>query len=179
MEDLSSLRRTMKIFEVMEVKDLRDKICEQIDLFSIVHLFVLCHGLYNILYTRDLRRWNIGKWDVDSRLRRFVDDPCLFWSNLDRSGGVMSGLNALQFLGGVYYPDSDLDIYFDDLEGLQEFGKYLVGEERYTLQDPDLVDSDLLFGVYSKPSQNEEEYDHLGERMVIVNYTQDHPWHVV
>ncbi|KAI1269437.1 hypothetical protein F5Y18DRAFT_437344 [Xylariaceae sp. FL1019] len=49
-------------------------------------------------------------WNINTKLARFFDDPVAFRTQLGMSNGLISGSFALQFLEGVTWKDSDLDI---------------------------------------------------------------------
>lgn len=113
------------IFQVFEVEDLRIMIYGQLNPFSIVRLSVTYREMRDILYTTELKRWNVGNWDVDTHLVRFVDDHLRFWSILGKCNAIVFGSNALQLIEGVCFEDNDLDIYFNDMNGMVSFGTYL------------------------------------------------------
>ena len=56
---------------------------------------------------------NINKcaYNINRHLSHFFDDPLGFWSLQARTGTIISGSNALQFLDRTFYLTSDLDIY--------------------------------------------------------------------
>lgn len=52
------------IFWVIEIEDLWITVCGRLNPFSIIRLSITCHEMHDILYTSDLKRWNVGNWDV-------------------------------------------------------------------------------------------------------------------
>ncbi|KAH8115924.1 hypothetical protein DFH11DRAFT_1246336 [Phellopilus nigrolimitatus] len=50
-------------------------------------------------------------FDINKHLGRFFSDPLKFRALQARTGLVVSGSNALQFMDRTVYPDSDLDLY--------------------------------------------------------------------
>jgi hypothetical protein len=50
-------------------------------------------------------------FNIDNHLHRFFADPIAFRQLQARTGTLISGSSALQFLDRTFYPDSDLDLY--------------------------------------------------------------------
>lgn len=50
-------------------------------------------------------------WDINRHLSRYFDDSTAFRTLQARTGTLISGSNALQFLDRSFYPGSDLDLY--------------------------------------------------------------------
>ncbi|KAG1758073.1 hypothetical protein EDD22DRAFT_784371 [Suillus occidentalis] len=69
-------------------------------------------------------------------LSRYFSDPLQFRSLQARTGLVMSGSNALQFVDHTSYPESDLDLYahpghlYELMEWLESIGYNLTPKRR-------------------------------------------------
>lgn len=79
------------------------------------------------------------QWDINSSLRRFVNNPVGFRSLMGRHDALISGGFALQLLDRAVWEDSDLDIYVDDSlrdvqRGAEALGQHLIKNEGYELQ---------------------------------------------
>ncbi|KAG1754581.1 hypothetical protein EDB19DRAFT_1667165 [Suillus lakei] len=67
-------------------------------------------------------------YNINRHLSRYFPDPLAFRSLQARTGLVISGSNALQFLDKSFYPESDLDLYahpghvYEALEWLESVG---------------------------------------------------------
>ncbi|KIK49276.1 hypothetical protein CY34DRAFT_310412 [Suillus luteus UH-Slu-Lm8-n1] len=67
-------------------------------------------------------------YNINRHLSRYFPDPLAFRSLQARTGLVISGSNALQFLDRSFYPESDLDLYahpghvYEALEWLDSVG---------------------------------------------------------
>ena len=65
-----------------------------------------CHAARGAMYNFSSRAFNINR-----HLLRFFPNPIDFRSLQARTGTLISGSNALQFLDRTFYPESDLDLY--------------------------------------------------------------------
>ncbi|KAG2134676.1 hypothetical protein BD769DRAFT_1443076 [Suillus cothurnatus] len=79
-------------------------------------------------------------YNINRHLSRYFPDPHSFRSLQARTGLIISGSNALQFLDRTFYPESDLDIYshpghvYEVLEWIESFG-YQFAPHRYQEED--------------------------------------------
>jgi len=118
--DLFDLERYYPVFK---------NLCSCLGIGEIVALTRTCKklsSLYQILLKRH--------WDVDTGLRRFVDDPLRFRSQLRKQNAVISGSFALQFFERVVWEDSDLDIYAQAGLPTTYLAQYLRETEGYDIQ---------------------------------------------
>ncbi|KIM24572.1 hypothetical protein M408DRAFT_26867 [Serendipita vermifera MAFF 305830] len=60
---------------------------------------------------RAVKKWLLSAYNIEKHFSHFFDDPMSFRILQARTGAIVSGSNALQFFEGLYYPDSDLDLY--------------------------------------------------------------------
>jgi hypothetical protein len=67
-------------------------------------------------------------FNINRHLSRFFSDPLAFRSLQARTGTLISGSNALQFLDRTFYPDSDLDLYAHCGTWAREVGQWLLSE---------------------------------------------------
>ncbi|KAG2067252.1 hypothetical protein BDR04DRAFT_1233498 [Suillus decipiens] len=90
------------------------------------HLFSSA-PIYDLIF-RDLSPRTLRAYNINRHLSRFFPDPLSFRSLQARTGLIISGSNALQFLDRTFYPESDLDIYshpghvYEVLEWIESFG---------------------------------------------------------
>ncbi|KAL8992729.1 MAG: hypothetical protein Q9169_006881 [Polycauliona sp. 2 TL-2023] len=104
-------------------------LCEHLDNQSIFALSKTCRqysGLYNYLLP--------SLWNVDKRLRRFVNDPVGLRSKMKEFNVLISGSFPIQFFERVTWPASDLDLYIKEGEGFDGFCSHLAEFEGYTLK---------------------------------------------
>lgn len=74
------------------------------------------------------------RWNVDERLKWFVDEPTELRSLLRRCNGIITGSFVIQFLDDVLWEDSDLNIYVQRGRGLKALCKHLCGKEKHINQ---------------------------------------------
>jgi hypothetical protein len=73
---------------------------------TLVRLSRTCHYMY-VAVTCFLQR----AYNINRHLSRYFPDPLAFRSLQARTGLVISGSNAIQFMDRTYYPESDLELY--------------------------------------------------------------------
>lgn len=110
-----------------------DRICSYLSIGSIIALTQTCRGL-STLYQSLLP----SQWNVDRHLRRFVQDPQFFRSQMGKHNALVSGSVAVQFFERVFWKDSDLDIYIERGPNAHAFGEYLTKKEGYEFQKTSL-----------------------------------------
>jgi len=69
-------------------------------------------------------------FNINRHLKRFFSNPIGFRSLQARTGTLISGSNALQFLDRTFYPESDLDLYAHPGHA-REVGEWLIQNEGY------------------------------------------------
>lgn len=69
-------------------------------------------------------------YNIHRHLSRFLSEPLNFRSLQARTGTLIAGSNALQFLDRTFYPDSDMDLYVHPGH-VREVLDYLVDKEGY------------------------------------------------
>jgi hypothetical protein len=70
-------------------------------------------------------------FNINRHLSRFISNPIAFRSLQAKTGTLISGSNALQFLDRTFYPKSDLDLYTHPGYA-QEVGNWLINNEGYS-----------------------------------------------
>jgi hypothetical protein len=91
-----------------------------------------CRAIRSSIYAHE--------WDINTKLKRFVDDPVAFRNQLGDKG-LISGSFALQFFERVTWKESDLDIFMNIGGGHTDMWKYLVTAEGYQAELSVLNDS--------------------------------------
>ncbi|KAG9561319.1 hypothetical protein KCU71_g18898, partial [Aureobasidium melanogenum] len=74
-----------------------------------------------------------GAWDINKRLKTFVNDPLGFRKRLAELDGIISGGFALQFMDRVHWEGSDLDVCVQVGEKADAFCRYMEEVEGYDL----------------------------------------------
>ena len=107
------------------------------DPFTLLRFARTCRAAHTAVQSHIARAYNIN-----THLAHFFSNPLAFRSLQARTGALISGSNALQFLARTHYPDADLDIYcaYPDRAQICE---WLVRNEDYAFhpqmrQDPSL-----------------------------------------
>ncbi|KAK6067174.1 hypothetical protein SCUP234_11766 [Seiridium cupressi] len=78
------------------------------------------------------------EWNVNKRLKAFVDDPCAFRTAMGRTNSLIVGSFALQFFERVNWGGSLTMTVTRD--GLSDMMKYLTANEFYTSEDEEHTD---------------------------------------
>ena len=135
-----------------------DALCEQLDIAGLIKLRMLSKRLEQNWQTHSKKRWN-----VNAKLRRFVDDPVGLRAAMSEHHALISGSFVVQLMGNWSWPDSDLDIYIR-YNNASAFEKYLEEKEEYILSDqyqlvPDKYGWRNLMGVktYTRSRNGKEE----------------------
>ncbi|KAF7969313.1 hypothetical protein HWV62_27749 [Athelia sp. TMB] len=84
-----------------------------------------CQAAYN-----SVQSWRAKAFAINTHLSRFFLDPIGFRNLQARTGSLISGSNALQFLDRTFYEESDLDLYVHSAHGI-EVGIHLMTLEGY------------------------------------------------
>ncbi|KAI1922088.1 hypothetical protein LOZ65_003594 [Ophidiomyces ophidiicola] len=97
-----------------------------LDGVSILRLSMTCRALRRLYDSAKKIRWNI-----DKSLVRFVKDPSFFRLCMQQTGTIISGSFALQFFDGVYWPESDLNMYVPGSSRFEVLTRCLIDNEGY------------------------------------------------
>ncbi|KAF2489868.1 hypothetical protein BU16DRAFT_531300 [Lophium mytilinum] len=98
-----------------------------LDACSILNLTSTCKRLHSLRHYL---------WDINRSLRRFVDDPMEFRSQMGAADGLISGSFVLQFFEGVFWEESDLDVFIRNDGRERAFAAYLIHKESYECINP-------------------------------------------
>ncbi|KAF7976042.1 hypothetical protein HWV62_7946 [Athelia sp. TMB] len=79
-------------------------------------------------------QYQLSAFNINTHLARFLPDPIEFRSMQARTGTIISGSNALQFMDRVHYRDADLDIYVNPGHG-SIVGTHMVKVQGYRVVD--------------------------------------------
>ncbi|KAF7985885.1 hypothetical protein HWV62_43764 [Athelia sp. TMB] len=77
-----------------------------------------------------VQSWMAKAYAINPHLSRFFFDPVRFRNLQARTGSLISGSNALQFLDRTFYENSDLDLYVHSVHAI-EVGIHLMKMEGY------------------------------------------------
>ena len=129
-------------------------ICQRLDVGDIIALSRTCTSLSTIY--QDLLPI---LWNIDRSLKRFVENPKGFRSQLAVNDAMIAGSFALQFLDRECYPGRTLDIFQfwqpDDEDAESELVTYLHKEEGYHLSKqtrlfhPSILKACSIFSLFS------------------------------
>jgi hypothetical protein len=111
--------------------------CEHIDARDLVILRKISKRLHD-----NWRVYTDKLWDVNAKLKRFVDNPVGFRTMMVQSEAIISGSFVLQYMGGMLYRESDLDVYVSR-RYVEAFRRYLKETEGYTLDATEGRDEDF------------------------------------
>ena len=114
-------------------------------------------------------------FNVNKHLRRFISDPIGFRSLQARTGTLISGSNALQFMDRVFYPTSDLDIYTHPGHTKEVF-MWLIEREGYTFLPSEQQLEQLPEGAHDFSSLNWTSWSPwtIGQPRTDVNWEDMH-----
>ena len=118
-------RTLLDILDTNRYYPIYERLCSCLPIRSTLALASTC---------RQLRQSYQQRWDVNSRLERFVKDPMRLRSQLGQHGSLISGSFVLQFFLRKTWPESDLDLFVEQGAPTEAFDKYLREDEKYQLQ---------------------------------------------
>lgn len=127
--------RAGRVIRVFSSAPIYDLIFRDLSPRTLVRLSRTCHMIHEAVTHFFQRAYNINR-----HLSRYFPDPLSFRSLQARTGLIISGSNALQFLDRTFYPESDLDIYshpghvYEVLEWIESLG-YQFEPHRYQVED--------------------------------------------
>ena len=119
---------------------LYDLILGPVDPCTLVRLSHTCRDAHSAVHSHIARTFNINR-----HLSRYFQDPLAFRALQARTGTLISGSNALQFLDRTFYPEADLDLYcFYDAR--EDLGSWLI-EQGYRFTPNSRQDPSFLVAV--------------------------------
>lgn len=101
------------------------------------------------LFSEAVASYSRRAFNINRHLSPWFDDPLEFRSLQARTGMLISGSNALQFLDRSYYPGSDLDLYLSSSYAL-EVGLWFM-DKGWTFEPTDFQTED--FKELAKPAK--------------------------
>jgi hypothetical protein len=105
--------------------------------------------------------WTMRTFDINRHLSRFFADPRAFRALQARTGTLISGSNALQFLDRIVYEDADLDLYLS--RGFElDVGRHLE-REGYVFTSSKTLDESFADAVDASIDEDYEEEYWTGE----------------
>lgn len=134
----SRQRSSSRVKRVFSNAPIYDLIFRDLSPRTLLWLSRTCHMIHAAV-THFFRR----AYNINQHLSRYFPDPLSFRSLQARTGLIISGSNALQFLDRTFYRESDLDIYshaghvYEVLEWIESFGYYF---EPHKYQEKDWHD---------------------------------------
>lgn len=108
---------------VFSRRPIYDVILSCLEVPDLIHL-----GRTSKLTRAALAEYSTRAYNINRHLLNFFNDPVSFRSLQARTGTLISGSNALQFLDRTYYPDADLDVYVHPGHAI-DVGRWLMSEE--------------------------------------------------
>ncbi|MCJ1381787.1 hypothetical protein MMC17_004898 [Xylographa soralifera] len=107
-----------------------DRLCSYLGIAEIITLTRTCKtlsGLYKLLLKT--------QWNIDRRLRRFVENPKEFRAQLGRNNALVSGDFTLQFFERQVWQDCDMHIFVHQYSEVLALSTYLQEVEDYACND--------------------------------------------
>ncbi|KAL8784342.1 MAG: hypothetical protein Q9195_009087 [Heterodermia aff. obscurata] len=111
---------------VLNIYPICDHLSSILPIADLIRLTRTCKQ-FSSLYQRALP----AHWNIDKRLKRFVNDPQSFRSEMADRDALISGSFALQFFERVTWNESDLDIFLEGQNEVSGFEQYLCEREGY------------------------------------------------
>lgn len=97
------------LVDILSLYPICDRFLTELDISDILSVRLLSRRLLPNIISYSQKRW-----DVNRRLRRFVENPKEFRTELGNANAFISGSFAIQFFDNVLWMGSDLDIYLRD-----------------------------------------------------------------
>lgn len=142
--DLASTPTTM--LGLLSIPPIYDSLQECMPPDTAILLSRTCKQLYNA-YTR---QWTVGKWSINSRLAKLVDNPNVLRWNMAHYNALISGSFAMQFFDRLTWEASDLDIFVETGDAVDALDCYLQVFDKYKLesaQDAENMDEYAMRGL--------------------------------
>ena len=112
---------------VLNIYPICNHLCSVLPIADLIRLTRTCKQ-FSSLYQRAIP----AQWNINKRLRRFVQDPQEFRNQMAAEDALISGSFAVQFSERVNWNESDLDIFVEYLSSdYNEFEEYLCKREGY------------------------------------------------
>ena len=140
---------------------------------TLLNLSKTCRYAYNAVQEYMSKVYNINK-----ALRRFFEDPLAFRSMQAITSTLVSGSFALQFLGRLYYPESDLDLYCN-YDMRKKVGNWIINQG-YTFDPWPWEPEETTFDEaanHSAAPLTIGEYSRLHTICAIYNFKKPNPSH--
>ncbi len=116
------------LIDVLSIYPICDRFLPELDISDLLSVRLLSKRLLPNITSHCQKRW-----DINRRLKRFVDYPTEFRTELGNANTFISGSFAIQFFDNVLWEGSDLDVYLkDDGKGASALAHYLITKEGYT-----------------------------------------------
>jgi hypothetical protein len=113
------------LVDILSLYPICDRFLTELDISDILSVRLLSRRLLPNITSYCQKRW-----DINRRLRRFVENPKEFRTELGNANAFISGSFAIQFFDNVLWEKSDLDIYLrDDGKGTKALTHHLVTKE--------------------------------------------------
>jgi hypothetical protein len=103
------------LLSVLNIYPIFNVLCSCLDTGGLITLKKISRQFASHLAVHKRERWNVNR-----RLKRFVRDPAKLRSMLGRYDALISGGFVIQFLDDILWPESDLDIYVEEVSILPE-----------------------------------------------------------
>lgn len=118
------------LLQMLRIYPIRQQLLPHLGIAEIISLTRTCAELSSLY--RDVKG---QRWDINRRLKRFVDDPQGFRSVMASCDALISGSFTLQFFEGVDWEEFDLEVFVNDVDvEMKTFSDYLTQVEGYELE---------------------------------------------
>ena len=154
--DTQTMRAPSPIATLLNTKAVSDTLFSYLTPASLIRTALTCRAAKLAVAT-----YMQGAFDINKHLSRFFPDPVAFRSLQARTGSLISGSNALQFLNRTVYKKSDVDLYVPQWNAkvMVEF-LHSLGYEY--CPSPELPDLQAALELDSPPAQSSSIYELRG-----------------
>ena len=154
--DTQTMRAPSPIATLLNTKAVSDTLFNYLTPASLIRTALTCRAAKLAVAT-----YMQGAFDINKHLSRFFPDPVAFRSLQARTGSLISGSNALQFLNRTVYKKSDVDLYVPQWNAkvMVEF-LHSLGYEY--CPSPELPDLQAALELDSPPAQSSSIYELRG-----------------
>lgn len=114
---------------------------------------------------RALQDYRSRAFDINTHLRRYISEPKAFRDLQARTGAIISGSTALQFMDRTFYPEADLDVYVYPQDYL-DVGRFFMRDVEMgyvfkpnSRQDPDFEKANITLNFNPQIVEEDEIED--------------------
>ncbi|KAJ4386860.1 hypothetical protein N0V93_009758 [Gnomoniopsis smithogilvyi] len=143
---------------ILRDDNLRDLVIQRLPIKDTLTLARTC---------KEHRKLILGnRFDINAKLKRFNLDSIAFRTALGRSGALISGSFALQFLLGVVWKGTDLDVLVEAGTKMKMLDRFLVEKEGFAMASVERTGPSKAGGECRTYSKTSEDYGEAKIRLI-------------